>query len=117
MMALVISTSVMAQETDDMYFNAKDRLTLNESNQAVMATQYAARDVQAVALNPVNPSDSYTGRGVNPEFNAQQKNGTTVVQDEPDYFLSSYQPKNINSSLYSANANSYTGCGCGYRSP
>ena len=109
--ALAASSAAMAQEVDDMYFNAKDRLAMTESNQAAMATRYAAYDQQAVKSNPVNPSDSYTGRGVNPEFSAQQKNGAELVQDNPDYFLASYQPKNINSNLYSANATS-SGCNC-----
>jgi hypothetical protein len=109
--ALTAGSAAMAQEVDDMYFNAKDRLAMSEKNQTAMASRYASYDQQAVKMNPVNPSDSYTGRGVNPEFSAQQKNGAEIIQENPDYFLSSYQPKNINSNLYSASSTT-SGCGC-----
>lgn len=115
-LSLGVSAVAAAQETDDMYFNAKDRLSQIESNQAVMASRYAERDAQAIATRPVNPSDTYTGRGVNPEYNAQKKNGAIIGEDTVDYFLSNYAPKDVNKNLYNAN-NTYTGCGCGYRSP
>lgn len=116
--ALGLSASAGAQEFDDMYFNGKDRLAQTESNSAALASRYQDRDRQAVNSNPVNPSDSYTGRGVNPEYNAQQKNGTTILQENPDYFLSNFQPKSINSSLYSGSNSSYSsGCNCGYGNP
>jgi hypothetical protein len=116
-LAMGLSGAAMAQEVDDMYFNAKDRLALSESNQAVLAARYQDRDQQAVNSNPVNPSDSYSGRGVNPEYNAQQKNGTTVVQDNPDYFLTSYQATTVNSNLYSGGGDWYSSCHCGTGSP
>ncbi len=108
-----MSVAAMAQENDDMYFNSKDRLVVNQANEQLMAKRYQAADRNAVLTNPVNPSDSYSGRGVNPEYNAQGKNGTAVIQDNPDYFLSSYQPKNINSSLSSGN-NTYNSAYNGY---
>ncbi len=114
MMAMGMSAAVMAQENDDMYFNSKDRVVANKVYESVMIKKYQQEDLNAVRSNPVNPSDSYTGRGVNPEYNAQIKNGTSVIQDNPDYFLTGYQPKNINSSLYSGNSaypNSYYGNG------
>lgn len=114
MMAMGMSAAVLAQENDDMYFNSKDRVVANKVYESVMIKKYQQEDLNAVRSNPVNPSDSYTGRGVNPEYNAQIKNGTSVIQDNPDYFLTGYQPKNINSSLYSGNSaypNSYYGNG------
>jgi len=114
--ALAVTVTATAQEVDDMYFTAKDRVVLAESNQADMASRYAAYDQQAVRSNPVNPSDSYTGRGVNPEFSAQQKNGAEIIQGNPDYFLSSYAPKDVNANLYSGNS-TYSGCGCNTGSP
>lgn len=107
MMSMGISAVVMAQENDDMYFNSKDRVVANKVNASLMMKKYQQEDLNAVRSNPVNPSDSYTGRGVNPEYNAQVKNGTSVIQNNPDYFLSGYQPKNVNGSLYSGN-NGYT---------
>lgn len=114
MMAMGMSAAVMAQENDDMYFNSKDRVLVNKVNESLMIKKYQQEDLNAVRSNPVNPSDSYTGRGVNPEYSAQIKNGTAVIQNNPDYFLSGYQPKNVNSSLYSGNSaypNSYYGNG------
>ncbi len=111
-MALTLGTAALAQEVDDMYFTAKDRVGQSEAVEAASAGRYASIDKQMVQSNPVNPSDSYTGRGVNPEFSAQQKNGTELIQENPDYFLSSYTPKNVNSNLYSGSATAYN-CGCG----
>lgn len=112
MMAIGVSSVVLAQESDDMYFNSKDRAKLSSINGMILARQYQQEDMTAVKTNPVNPSDSYSGRGINPEFNSQAKNGTTVVQNNPDYFLAGYAPKNVNSSLYSGNASNYSNCNC-----
>jgi uncharacterized membrane protein YgcG len=108
-----------AQEIDDMYFTAGDRVALGEKNQAVLAARYAESDRQAVRSNPVNPSDTYTGRGVNPEFSAQQKNGAELVTENPDYYLASYTPKDVNSKLYSGSNAANCGCNAysGYGNP
>lgn len=116
-LALAVSSVAMAQENDDMYFNSRDRLALTESNQSMLAARYQENDRQAVKASPVNPSDSYTGRGVNPEFSAQQKNGTTVIQENPDYFLAGYQPTNINSNQYNTNSPNNSNCNCGSNNP
>ncbi len=113
--AMAVSMTGLAQEVDDMYFNARDRMLHNESTQAALASVYALSDKQAVNSNPVNPSDTYTGRGVNPEYSAQQKNGAEIVQDNPDYFLSSYKPKDLNSSLSTSRSN--CNCSSPYMSP
>ncbi len=104
-----MSVAAMAQENDDMYFNSKDRVVVAKANAQVLAKRYQEADRNAVITNPVNPSDSYSGRGVNPEYSAQGKNGTSMIQNNPDYFLSSYQPKNVNSSLSSGNNTYYSG--------
>jgi len=106
--ALTVSVTGFGQEIDDMYFNARDRVAHNEASQSAMAEMYARADHDAVKSNPVNPSDTYTGRGMNPEYSAQQKNGAEIVQNNPDYFLSSYKPKNINNSLSTASSS----CNC-----
>ncbi len=117
--AVSLGFAANAQEIDDMYFTAGDRVALGQKNEVAMAARYAESDRQAVRSNPVNPSDTYTGRGVNPEFSAQQKNGAELVTENPDYFLASYAPKDLNSKLYSG-SNSYN-CGCnaysGYGNP
>lgn len=113
MMALLASAGVAtAQEVDDMYFNSRDRMTHNEAANSAMAIQYAAHDQQAAKVNPVNPSDSYTGRGMNPEYSAQQKNGAEIIQGNPDYFLAGYAPKDINSNLQNTSLQLNAGCGC-----
>lgn len=109
---LALAGAAQAQEIDDMYFNARDRVAHTEATQATMAVRYAAEDQQATKTNPVNPSDSYTGRGVNPEYSAQQKNGAEIIQGNPDYFLTSYKPKGINSNQYDTQAMSYNNCAC-----
>ncbi|MEJ0057116.1 MAG: hypothetical protein WDN75_16545 [Bacteroidota bacterium] len=115
LLTMGMSAAAMAQDDDDMYFNSKDRAKANQENNVVLAKRYQQEDVSAVNTNPVNPSDSYSGRGVNPEYNAQAKNGTSVVQnDDPDYFLSSYQPKNVNKNLYNGGNGSYSSYNNGY---
>lgn len=109
---LTISGAAVAQEVDDMYFTARDRAQHNEQANAALAMRYAAEDQQVTKSNPVNPSDSYTGRGVNPEFSAQQKNGAEIIQGNPDYFLASYTPKDINSNLYSGTGTTPYNCAC-----
>ena len=116
-LAMGMSATVMGQEIDDMYFNAKDRLSLNETNLAIEAKNHQQDDLDAVRVNPVNASDSYSGRGVNPEYNAQPKNGTSAIQGNPDYFLAGYQPTNVNSNLYNGATGSYSSCNCGSGSP
>jgi len=116
MLALGLSVAALAQENDDMYFNSKDRAVVVKANEVVLAKKYRQDDIDAVRSNPVNPSDSYSGRGVNPEYNAQAKNGTSVVQNDPDYFVTGYQPKSVNSNLYnntSAYSNTYYNNGYG----
>src|SRR5882757_5977192 len=118
MLAMGLSAAALAQENDDMYFNSKDRAVVVKANEVVLAKKYHQDDVDAVRSNPVNPSDSYSGRGVNPEYNAQAKNGTSVVQNDPDYFVTGYQPKNVNSNLYNnTSAYSNTSYNSGYGSP
>jgi hypothetical protein len=106
-LALGLSVAAFAQESDDMYFNSKDRAVVVKANEVVLAKKYRQDDIDAVRSNPVNPSDSYSGRGVNPEYNAQAKNGTSIVNNDPDYFVSGFQPKNVNSNLYN-NSSAYS---------
>lgn len=113
-----MSVAAMAQEVDDMYFTSRDRAVVNAAAQISLTKKYQQEDLMAVRSNPVNPSDSYSGRGVNPEYTAQSKKGMAVVQENPDYFLPTYQPKNVNKSLYNGSASSYTcNCNTGYGNP
>ncbi len=113
LLTMGMSMAGLAQENDDMYFTSKDRVQVNAANEMSLARKYQQEDLNAVRSNPVNPSDSYSGRGINPEYGAQSKKGMTVVQNNPDYFLPTYQPKNVNQSLYNGSASSYSNpCGC-----
>lgn len=112
-LALGMSVAAMAQEVDDLYFTSRDRAVVTAEKEISLTKKYQQEDLNAVRSNPVNPSDSYSGRGVNPEYTAQSKKGMTVVQENPDYFLSSYQPKNVNQSLYNGSASQYSNpCNC-----
>lgn len=117
--AVSLGFAATAQENDDMYFTARDRVALGQKNEVAMAARYAESDRQAVRSNPVNPSDTYTGRGVNPEFSAQQKNGAELVTENPDYYLASYTAKDVNSKLYAGTNSSNCGCNAysGYGNP
>jgi hypothetical protein len=117
--AVSLGFAAIAQENDDMYFTASDRVALGQKKEVALAARYAESDRQAVRSNPVNPSDTYTGRGVNPEFSAQQKNGAELVTENPDYYLASYTAKDVNSKLYTGTNSSNCGCNAysGYGNP
>ncbi|CAN5313611.1 hypothetical protein BH10BAC4_BH10BAC4_12660 [soil metagenome] len=108
LLAMGVSAAAVGQENDDMYFNSKDRLKSNQAIEVVAAKRYQQEDVNAVRTNPINASDSYSGRGVNPEYNSQIKSGTSVIQNQPDYFVANYQPVNVNSNLYNGGNTGYS---------
>jgi len=100
---LGLSVLAFAQENDDMYFNSKDRVQVAEENSIL--TSEPDSDVKATNDNfknkiSVSPSKTYSGRGVNPEYNSQSINGTAILQERPSYFVTNYQPQSVNSTLY-----------------
>ena len=76
---LAVTVAFGQVEHDDMYFNSKDRAKLNTSKQVVLAKQYKQEDLQAVKVSPINPTDSYSGRSVNPEYTNRLK---TILADK-----------------------------------
>ncbi len=110
-------------ENDDMYFTAKDRIKLNSTKP--MATVRNIDDYDnAVAV--INPTDSYSGRGTNPEHTSQAIVNSKSQQSDPQYFVAGYQPARVNqnlndysSSMYSNNAwnSPYYGSMNGFGSP
>jgi hypothetical protein len=100
--ALLFATASFAQgvEYDDMYFNSKDRATLNAQRTSAEASYSAStsssikksrkNDIQEEVF--VNPTDSYSARNVNPEF-AARSNSETALADDQDYFVSNYKYK------------------------
>jgi hypothetical protein len=92
-------------EHDDMYFNSKDRVMLNASKEVVLAKQYKQQDIQAVKSSPINPTDSYSGRSVNPEYTNRLKTNPSLANNDAQYFVSGYQPISVNQNLASNNCN------------
>ncbi len=74
-------------EDDDMYFRAKDREKLN-AERVIASNTRAQRSLSEAneEIAPINPTDSYSARGVNPEHLG---NGSST---QPSYFRPGYQP-------------------------
>ncbi len=92
-------------ENDDMYFTAKDRIKLNSTKP--MATVRNIDDYDN-AVATINPTDSYSGRGTNPEHTSQEIVNPKSQQSDPQYFVAGYQPTRVNQNLNdysSANSN------------
>lgn len=109
-------------ENDDMYFTAKDRIKLNSTKP--MATVRNIDDYDNTVAT-INPTDSYSGRGTNPEHTSQTIVNPKSQQSDPQYFVAGYQPARVNqnlndySSMYSNNAwnSPYYGRMNGFGSP
>ena len=106
---LAVSASFGQVEHDDMYFNSKDRAKQNASMQEVLAKQYKQADLRAATVSPINPTDSYSGKGVNPEYTNRLKTNPNLISKENQYFVSGYQPIPLNVNQNLANTN----CNCG----
>lgn len=114
-----IVVSAVGQETDDMYFNKKDREKLKSarSNQSTVNTNdQIDRDYKAFKKKHfneeessateeeagTNPTDSYSSRNVNPEYVART-HSQQASEDEQNYFVEGYKPKD--SARLAANTN------------
>ena len=90
-----------------MYFNSKDRAKLKSQKASeeasVMASAKKTKKNQVIEDEPVNPTDSYSARNVNPEF-AARSNSQTAQADNQDYFVNNYR-YNTNSNLNNFNNN------------
>jgi hypothetical protein len=99
--AILIAARVFGQvESDDMYFNSKDRAKLNaeKANQESAYIAASAKKTKKADQSPakeevVNPTDSYSARNVNPEF-AARSNSQTATADNQDYFVNNYKYNN-----------------------
>lgn len=99
LVSLLFAFAASAQgiENDDMYFNSKDRAKLNAakaseaSYSASIKKSKKAADVEEE--EPVNPTDSYSARNVNPEY-AARSNSQAAQSDDEDYFVNNYQYNN-----------------------
>ncbi len=102
---LTAVVSVQAQEYDDMYFKSKDRAKLNGEKVAVVKSAQSDEYTDDTQTR-INPTDSYSGRGVNPEYSSGSNDG---AQEDADYFISGYEPTGVNRSLPSYGSNSFYG--------
>ncbi len=106
-LSLMAASAAYSQEVDDMYFTSKDRTKLVSARPVSYATVAQADDAQLnTTTNGINPTDSYSGRGENPEYSTS--NG--VQNGEPQYFNSNYQPTGVNQNL----SNNCSGCNTPY---
>lgn len=86
-------TSLRGQEVDDMYFRARDRKSVASvehsftSNYDNFRQQHFPEDIKV----GVNPTDSYSGRQLNPEFAARSM-AAAASADEENYFVENYRP-------------------------
>jgi hypothetical protein len=82
-------------ENDDMYFNAKDRIARKASKgrdeqvYASVKTEKPKTTVEISEDQPLNPTDSYSARNVNPEF-AARSNAEIAKTDDDNYFSPDY---------------------------
>lgn len=97
---LVLSSVAYAQvEVDDMYFNAKDRAKEKAALQQERLAREERLDEESKKTYSINPTDSYSSRRVNPEYSSQLKSGTKSESSDSSYFISGYQPTNVNKKL------------------
>lgn len=85
-----------------MYFNSKDRAKLNEKKiSADLGLGKSTSDIRG-ADSPINPTDSYSARNINPEYASQlNSGGTPIIED--DYFIQDFQPTGVNQNLSNCN--------------
>jgi hypothetical protein len=86
-------------EIDDMYFTSKDRASLNATKPAPTINNNEDEDAVQTKKNSINPTDSYSGRGTNPEYTSKNSVNSTVSKSNPTYFSNNYQPKSVNQNL------------------
>lgn len=112
LLAVAMSASVFAQEEiDDMYFTSKDRVAENAKRQVEVAS-LSKRVLESESAPVINPTDSYSSRGVNPEYISGSKVGTvTTTGNNVSYFSANYQPTAVNQSLNNNNNMAYNGFG------
>ncbi len=103
-LSFLVAFVAFGQELDDMYFNSKDRAKLNEGK--ISADIGLSRsNGKSEAKTPINPTDSYSARNINPEYNAQLNHGAAPIIED-NYFIPDYQPTGVNQNLYNCNCGS-----------
>lgn len=100
LVSMLLTFALFAQdiENDDMYFNSKDRAKLNASKAKEVSYTASIKKndkKELVEQESINPTDSYSARNVNPEYEARS-NSETAQADNEDYFINNYQYSNSN---------------------
>jgi len=97
LVSFLFTGAVLAQgiENDDMYFNSKDRAKLNAAKATEVSYSASIKKNKKVTAEdePVNPTDSYSARNVNPEYSARS-NAQAARADNQDYFVDNYKYNN-----------------------
>ena len=92
--SLLLTYAALAQgvENDDMYFNSKDRAKVRaaKASEVSYSASIKKSKKETVADETVNPTDSYSARNVNPEYQARS-NSQTAQADNQDYFVNNYE--------------------------
>jgi hypothetical protein len=102
--AVTFSATAQKAENDDMYFTARDRAKVKEVT--VSASKPSVQQEKATAESTtdatLNPTDSYSARNVNPDYNSGKPGAPKA-----DYFVEDYTPTGVNGNLngdYSASS-------------
>ena len=90
-------------EIDDMYFTAKDRAVLT----ALHAPKVKEQSKFLEQSVPLNPTDSYSARNVNPEYISRSKMDPNSQVASAPYFIPNYQPVSVNQQIRNYTGNSY----------
>lgn len=100
-----VAFTAISQEYDDMYFNSKDRAKINKNK--ISADLGLAKNAgrNAEAITPINTTDSYSARNINPEYAAQINSGSAPTIED-DYFIADFQPTGVNRNLSNCNCGS-----------
>ena len=94
-MLFTVVASAQDIENDDMYFNSKDRAKVKASKASEVSASIKKSKKPAMAEEALNPTDSYSARNVNPEYQART-NSQTAQADNQDYFDNNYKYNNAN---------------------
>lgn len=95
MMAAGSMAYAQSIEVDDMYFTAKDRAVANSTRE--VTRQSTLRTVED--KTPLNPTDSYSARNVNPEYISRTKMDPNQPVETYSYFTPNYQPVAVNQNI------------------
>jgi hypothetical protein len=105
LVSFLFTFAVSAQEieNDDMYFNSKDRAKLKalkgtevSYTASIKNNRKEKEKVEVEDEEALNPTDSYSARNVNPEYEARS-NAQSAQSDNEDYFVSNYHYNNASS--------------------